>query len=123
MGANNLWVTIAQQGLAAARDAAPEIPVGTFIFYYATDTHVLSVFVGGAWNNVSGTGIGGPAQLPVLTVAALPAAAVANKGQIAYVTNLNVITIGAPAAAGVTGAGIVVSNGTNWIVGGLPAQS
>lgn len=116
--ANNLWASIAVQGLAAARPTIMDIPDGTFSMYYATDTGALSIWAGGAWHAGNS-----PLSIPVVAVAGLPVAAAANKGQMYYVTNLNSITIGATAAAGATGSGIVVSNGALWIVGGLPAQS
>lgn len=119
-------------GLAAVRPSAPDFTNRVGNFYYATDTGVLSAYIDTGtgtrtWVNIGSGSGGSPLQLPVMTVSGgsnnLPAAAAGNKGQMAYVTDLNVITIGATAAHGATGAGIVVSNGTNWIVGGLPAQS
>ncbi len=123
--ANNLWLELCMSDVIANRPGVPEIPAGTFCMFYATDTHALSIYAGGAWADII-AGVA-PFQLPVMTVSGgthnLPAAASGNKGQAAFVTDLNDIHIGATAAHGSTGAGIVVSNGTNWIVGGLPAQS
>lgn len=46
----NLWLSIATQGLAAARPTTPDIPTGAIALYYATDTKQLSLYAAGAWN-------------------------------------------------------------------------
>jgi hypothetical protein len=132
--ANNLglWLSSFQAGLEAEKPTLYQ-GEGNIALWFSTDTGILQVATKPAadaaqtanWNSI--TGGGNPLQLPVMTVSGgthnLPAAAVGNKGQMAYVTDLNSIAIGATAAHGSTGAAICVSNGTNWIVGGVPTQA
>lgn len=47
------------RGLAAARPVTPDVAAGVTSFYYATDTSVLSVWDGAAWDTVGGGGGGG----------------------------------------------------------------
>lgn len=44
------------RGLAAARPVTPSVGTGVSAFYYATDTSVLSVWDGAAWDSVGGGG-------------------------------------------------------------------
>jgi len=50
-------------GLAAARPVTPAVASGATAFYYATDTSVLSVWDGSAWDTVGGGG--GTSLFPV----------------------------------------------------------
>lgn len=47
------------RGLAAARPVTPTPGTGVAVFYYATDTSVLSVWDGSAWDTITGGGGGG----------------------------------------------------------------
>jgi len=61
-----------------------------------------------------------PAVLPTLTVATLPAAAVANRGARAFVSDSNAAMtagIGAVVAGGGSNVVPVYSDGTNWRIG------
>ena len=57
-----------------------------------------------------------PPQLPVTTVAALPAAAAGNRGREYYVSNSNATTRLAIVAGGGANFVKVFSNGTNWLI-------
>jgi hypothetical protein len=71
------------------------------------------------WQNSGGTALA--AILPTgqyrfigVTVASLPAAAAANAGAIAYVTDANATTIGTTVAGGGANTVLVWSNGADW---------
>lgn len=51
------------RGLAAARPAAPVLHTGTLGLYYATDTGVLSLWDGSAWDTLAGGDVVGPASV------------------------------------------------------------
>lgn len=51
--AQGLWIDAVRKGLAAARPIVGEPAPDGFVFYYATDTNVLSLYDGTAWRNVA----------------------------------------------------------------------
>lgn len=104
---NNLWATAVAIGLAAARPTNPDAPAGTFAMWYSTDSGVLSLYDGTAWQNV------GTTSVPV-TVANLPASP--KTGQYAVVSDATTPALGATVAgSGAVQVGVVY-NGTNWKV-------
>lgn len=54
---NSLWIDAVRSGLAAAKPTVPDLPSGTFGFYYETDTGLLKMWNGSAW-----AGAGAPTQ-------------------------------------------------------------
>lgn len=49
--ASTLITSYVGSGLAAARPATPVLATGTFGYYYATDTGVMTFYANGAWRN------------------------------------------------------------------------
>lgn len=66
----NAYLSLVGSGLAAARPLAPELP--SSLFYYATDTGVLSIWTGAAWLVIytAGVTIGVTASVTQTLVAA-----------------------------------------------------
>lgn len=114
---NGLWLALVGVGVIADRPVIPNVPHGVGSFWIATDTGNVSAWNGTAWSNV--TGSAAPSGSAGVLFAALPATPFV--GQSAYVTNLTDNTVGATAAGAGTAKGLVVYDGTNWIVGGAAA--
>lgn len=110
----NGYLSLFHFGLAAHRPTSPDLTAvapGTGVLHYATDTKVLSAYVGGAWVIISQAS--GPVIAPV-TVANLPANP--SSGQFAVVSDATTPALGAT----VVGAGAVqvavIWNGAAWKV-------
>lgn len=87
-----LWPATVKTGLAANRETAPDVPAGTFSFYYATDTKELSIYsVANGWQ----TQVAGA---PVNVGAALAATVGANKTYLLNNAAGSVLSL--PAATG-----------------------
>lgn len=116
--ADNCWVGVMQFGTAASRPLAAAMPSYHAAAYYATDTGKWSFFNGTAW-----------VESPTFASVVLYPVTYANRptspttGQLAYFTDLGSHTIGDTAAGGGTDKAICAYDGTNWIVGGVPAQA
>lgn len=113
--ANNLWASMFGFGLAAKRPSSPDFTNRVGIFYYATDTGVLSAFVDPgtgtrAWTNINS----GILPLTATTVAALPATPVA--GQIALVNDATTPAVGTAVTGGSNKLALVAWSGSAWIV-------
>lgn len=107
MASRNLYADLIRSGTAAARPTTPDsLDSSHPVFYYATDTNVLSINVGGTWFNI--------ATLAVTTVANLPANP--TTGQIAYVSDATTPAIGATVAGAGAVFCAVVWNGAAWKV-------
>lgn len=70
---NSLWIDTVRRGLAAAKPTVPDIPPGTFCWYYETDTSLMKMWNGSAWVNTVAlptAGLGSvPAAIAATTVA------------------------------------------------------
>lgn len=53
MAFSSILVDYLGEGLASARPASPPISPTAVAFYYATDTHILSIWNGSAWVNAA----------------------------------------------------------------------
>lgn len=119
--ANSGWSQLFMSGAAASRPLVVDYDgeaIGAL--YYATDTGVISVYVNGAWRVFPGMTVG-KVSLGSVAFASLPSSPSA--GDMAYCNDLSDGTVGATAAGGGTAKGVVVYDGTNWIVGGAAAPA